>query len=70
MKKKHVVIGAVVAAVAVLAFWLVRGEGIKGKAAEAAKKAIVEKVVDKVADEVVDKATEKLEEEVLEKLLP
>ena len=66
MKKKLIIGGIILVLIAGIAFWVIRGEGIKEKAVEKA----VETVVEKVVEEAVEDAKDKLIKEAVGKLIP
>jgi len=70
MKKKLIIGGIILALVGGIAFWVIRGEEIKKKAAQHATKAAVETVVETALEKATEKAEDKLIKEALKKLNP
>ena len=66
MKKKLAIGAVILALIAGVAIWVIKGEDIKEKAVEEAVEAVVETVV----EEAVEKAKDKLIEEAIGKLIP
>ena len=66
MKKKLAIGAVILALIAGVAFWAIRGEDIKEKTVEKAVEAVVETVV----KEAVEEAKDKLIKEAVTKLIP
>jgi len=70
MKKKLIIGGIILALVAGVAFWVIRSEEIKKKAAQHVTKAAVETAVETALEKATEKAEDKLIKETLKKLNP
>ncbi len=70
MKKKLVIGAVILALVAGGAFWVIRSEEIKKKAAQHATKAAVETAVETALEKATEKAEDKLIKEAVKKLSP